>query len=206
MTFEEYFENKHGKLIEEARAEYDRINDPNFIELGAHYKRIGRKELITPIYYEWGVDENHHQMTWMNVGEKDTKYCYDNYVAPIELIKVTSGTGQYPPNRFRTKFHCINGEKIRVWCFTSRDYKTDFLSFEMRFHIGKTYHCVRGNTWNLKSKGCFMYLTELEGHTVFCKRDLTMREVKLLVFGDSNFNVSKINLNETLNNLKAELK
>lgn len=212
MTPEEYkyFESKHKQLIEDTCAEFRRINDPNFIEMGATYHRInGHGNLITPLYFEWGVDENDHQMTWKNAFEterdKGTTYGYNNIDAPLLLIKVSAGNGRYPPNRFRTKFHYIDGIKVRIWCFTSRDHQTNKLSFEMRFHLGLTYHCIRGNSWNKNEKGCYMYLTELDNRTQFCKRGLTMREVKQLVFGDPRYNVSKLNLNNLLLTLQNEV-
>lgn len=208
MTFDEYFENKHKELIQTTREEYDRINDPNFIEMGATYRRINKVgDLITPIHYEWGIDENDHQISWKNVFEterdKDSTFGYSNVDAPLLLIKMSPGNGQYPPNRFRTRFHYIDGVKTRFWCFTSRDYKTNKLSFEMRFHIGKAYHCVRGSSWYSK-EGCFSYIIELDNRTQSFKRDLTMREVKYLIFGNSRYKVDKHSIEEILQSLNQE--
>lgn len=208
MTFDEYFESKHKELIEATREEYGRITDPNFIEMGATYRRINKVgDLITPIHYEWGIDENDHQISWKNVFEterdKDSTFGYSNVDAPLLLIKMSPGNGQYPPNRFRTRFHYIDGVKTRFWCFTSRDYKTNKLSFEMRFHIGKTYHCVRGSSWYSK-EGCFSYIIELDNRTQSFKRDLTMREVKYLIFGNSRYKVDKHSIEEILQSLNQE--
>jgi len=213
MTFDEYFQSKHKGLIESTREEYDRINDPNFIEMGAEYMRIERSsEPLTPLYFEYGKDKTIHHITWKYVNPRntrdiDTRMGISNSEAPILLKKIKSGNGQYPPDSGKVKWHFINGQEVRFWAWTSRDYHTKKISLEIGFTIGDIHHVVRGVSWTKKDeKGCFIYLTETakDRRSISFKRGLTMREIKLEIFGDSHYNVSKRSMDEILHSLNQE--
>lgn len=199
MTFEDYVDKRNPSL----REEFDRMNDPNFMEMEAVYERIDYpSQRMKIVWYNiMGDDRKSYRMRDIN---REVDYSYTSDELHLKLKKISPGSGVKPKDSRRNKWVDIRGERVFIHMATSRDWQTGKMTFSMGYTDSlKQYHHVYSAAGK-PTELVYKIDSDNRNRTVDISFKNTMKDIKEKFFGDRDFNLAFVKLDDLVYSLHEE--